>query len=138
MTRPRRSLLIVGAALFLAVGCVNRQDPVGYLITPLDPEPTQELVAGVAITFVNGKRPPSQRIRLQPGEHVIRGLSRLDTPTRSSAPAELKITVQPCTEYELGARHSSRFNPNFEIVITDQRIEPGCEPDLSDAEGSIG
>lgn len=125
------SLLALAA---LVASCATYKEPVGYL----DGRPFQRAdphLVPVVVTKVDGSSYPysyaysnGSASPVEAGEHVITVQAPLAKYAHIPTERDLKLKVEPCVRYTLGARRSSNLVEDFEPVVLEKEPMPGCNP----------
>ena len=80
----------------------------------------------VEILEVDGKHPPHDPARVQPGMHEVK-VRALPTPTQHVGTAKTHmLEVKPCTRYYLVAVKPTRLQPDYTVKVDHEEPVPGC------------
>lgn len=128
--RPARALVTLGVLLTAAVGglsaCATPDEPYAYLQPRSSSASTNPNLWPLRIDFVDGERTTSNRVQVAPGTRKIRGISLQGDGLMTPRYKTVELEVEPCKTYELGAEHSSRMNPEWELRVVKVREERQC------------
>lgn len=113
--------------MLLLAGCASTGDkPYSYL-QPKSGISTEANLWPVRVEFIEGRSTLSSRIQVEPGLREFRAVSLQQDGFTDPKRKDLTLDVEPCKTYELAAKHSSRYNPDWELKIFKIRDEVSCQ-----------
>lgn len=130
----RLQVSAVVAAAVLA-GCVSNDKPYSYL-QPKSSISTEANLWPVRVEFVDGTSTLNSRVQVEPGLRKFRAVSLQQDGFNNPKRKDLTLEVEPCKTYELAAKHTSRYNPDWELRIVKVRDEVGCQKKFADRLGT--
>lgn len=137
MANGKQALACVAiATACTTAGCATPSQPYAYIEPKNSTISTDPNLWPLRVEVINGRSTASTRIQVPPGEHSIRAVSLQQDGFVSPKVKDLTIFVEPCKTYELGARHSSRMNPDWTLEIVKVEDEVACKKKFLDKDSA--